>query len=91
MRCKNCGHENPQGAKDCGYCQCKLSEYPEKEGEPGNKRKLKWFLPVVGVLLVVVFCLFSGPSAADVEAEIDTIGTVTINSEEQLRKIMEMC
>lgn len=104
MKCKNCGHENPDASKYCGQCGWDLSgkvkagnnqqsdewEKTKKHGK-GNIRK--WLLPAIGVLLViaVVFCLFSGPSVADVEEEIDAIGTVTINSEEQLRKIVEMC
>lgn len=104
MKCKNCGHENPDASKYCGQCGWDLSgkvkagnnqqsdewEKTKKHGK-GNIRK--WLLPAIGVLLViaVVFCIFSGPSVADVEEEIDAIGTVTINSEEQLRKIVEMC
>lgn len=103
MKCKNCGYENLDVSKYCGQCGWELSgkvesgkgqQNDERETKAdGNGRHFKWLLLGVSVLLVIVLIisLFSGPSVADVEAEIDAIGTVTINSEEQLRKILEMC
>lgn len=103
MKCKNCGYENLDVSKYCGQCGWVLSgkeeggkgqQNDERETKvDGNGRHFKWLLLGVGVLLMIVLIisLFSGPSVADVEAEIDSIGTVNINSKEQIQKVLEMC
>ena len=103
MKCKNCGYENPDASKYCGQCGWELSKKVEarkglqndKQETKANRngRPIKWLLLGIGALLVAVLMisLFSGPSVADVEAEIDTIGTVNINSTEHIQEILEMC
>ena len=101
MKCKNCGYENQYTSKYCGQCGWELSREAEtgngQQNDKGKKRGkgkfLKRLLLGVGILfsIVLIISLFSGPSVADVEAEIDAIGKVTINSEEHLKEIVEMC
>ena len=50
MRCRNCGKENPQGARYCGYCQRELSRVKKLKAN----KKGRILVAVFAVVLVVV-------------------------------------
>lgn len=80
MICK-CGYNNQPGAQFCGYCGISLKE---------KKKKSKvWLILLIAAVLIagVLLLIPKGPFAKDVVAEIDAIGTVTVNSHDALVQI----
>lgn len=69
MKCRNCGHQNPRGAKYCGYCQHKL----EKEKSTQSFKKYG-VLTVVCVVLCIVICtlLIKNDTPAKKTESVDT-------------------
>lgn len=87
MKCKNCGRENPRKARYCGYCQ---SELPEKSGKGKVLACILTGFGLIVVLILALIGIFSDPAIKNLEKEIDSIGAVTVNSEEDLFRIGEV-
>lgn len=92
MKCEKCGYLNPDDAKFCGNCKKKLGKPAEKSALSVILKIVTFILAALGAIFVILVLLvmFSGPSAADVEAEIDAIGTVSVHSEAQIQNVAQM-
>lgn len=73
MKCKNCGYQNPNGAKFCGYCQHKMNNNAER-----NR-----FL-IAGVLFLIAgMILFFTFSAREKSLETEpTVASATVENTE---------
>ena len=63
MKCKNCGHQNPNGAKFCGYCQYRI----EQEQSIKGKCVLIAVLLLVSVVFIFGGCLLRKQNAQEVQ------------------------
>lgn len=88
MKCNNCGQNNPEGSKFCGFCGFDLSSTPKP---PSKLPKILIGITLAAVLVVLCCVFFSGPSVQDVTDAIDNIGQpIAMDSIEKLNTAAEL-
>lgn len=56
MKCRKCGHENPDGARFCGYCRSELSQEPGA----GMHKNIYVILVVLAIAVGIIVGVFLG-------------------------------